>query len=162
MDGTVGSLTIGGSVNGTAALSVIIRLADKVNTFGEGVGSILIKGSTQNMLLQVSTTFTNSQSEIDSITINGAFISSRIAVSGTLGMDGKYGTTDDGITASSVINNLVIKGAVYGTFAAGDSFAINAGKVVKAKISGRVVPLGGGTQTLNIASSGDVFIRDLV
>jgi hypothetical protein len=162
VDGTVGSLTIGGSVNGTTELGVIIRLADKVNAFGQGVGSVLIKGSTLNMQLGVSVTFTNSQSEIGSITINGAFVSSGIAVSGTIGMDGKYGTDDDTITASSVINSLTIKGAVYGTSATGDSFAINAGKVVKARISGRVVPLGGGTQTLNIAPSGDVFIRDLV
>lgn len=160
--GTLGSLTIGGSVTGSSELGVILRLADRVNTFGQGVGSVLIKGSTLNMQLGVSVVFTNSQSMVGSITINGAFISSGISVSGTSGMDGKYGTADDTITPSSVINSLTIKGAVYGTSAAGDSFAINAGKVAKAKITGRVVSLSGGTQTLTIASSGDVFIRDLV
>jgi hypothetical protein len=114
------------------------------------------------MQLLASVTFINSQSEVGSITINGAFVSSGIAVSGTAGMDGKYGTADDTITPSSVINSLTIKGPVYGTSGAGDTFAINAGKVVKAKVSGRVVPLGGGTQTLNLAPSGDVFLRDLV
>lgn len=162
VDGTLGSLAIGGSVTGSSELGVILRLADRVNAFGQSVGSVLIKGSALNMQLAVSVFLTNSQSVVGSITVNGAFVSSGIAVSGTVGMDGKYGTTDDTIAPASAINSLTIKGPVYGTSAMGDSFAINAGRVVKAKVSGRVLPLGGGTQTLTIAPSGDVFIRDLV
>lgn len=161
VDGTVGSLKIGGSVSGRPDNPATIRLADTITLPGIAVTSVLIKGTAQNMILSAGLNFgTGSTLSVGSVTINGSFLQSRIAIGAQYGADNKPGTADDMLNAASVLNKLIIKGAVFGTVGGSDYFGILAGKIASATLSGSKIALAPGAQNLNVALSSDVFVKD--
>jgi hypothetical protein len=154
--GPVGTLTIGGSFTGVDGKPARIILAEEVATSGVAVGSVVIKKSMQNAILH--TPF--GPGSVDRIFIGGSFVKSTIAIGASRGADSALGTVDDSLNAAAKLNQLVIKGPATGTLVNGDSYRIEAGQMGTVQIQARPFTLAPGGDTVLIARSGDLFLRD--
>jgi hypothetical protein len=161
ISGRVGTLTVGGAISGAGSNPVTFSLAQSVQTPEIAVRSVLLKGSVLSFELGVGGNFgAGAPVSVGTISVLGSFMKSRIAVGTADGNDDVMGTLDDTINAGSVLNRLVIKSTVSGTSPIGDYYGILAGKIASATLNGRLLPLGSGAQTLSVAPTSDVFVRD--
>ena len=144
----------------TAVDAALIGKGGSDDHVGKAV-SIHVSGTAQNMILSAGLNFgAGSTLSVGSVTINGSFLQSRIAIGAQYGADSKPGTADDVLNAASTLNKLIIKGAVFGTVGGSDYFGILAGKIASATLSGSKIALAPGAQNLNVALSSDVFVKD--
>ncbi len=183
--GTLGSLSIGGSVEGTAARPVFITASGVGDPKAPpAIGKLAIKGSATflNVLAGYSDpagAALNGDSGIGSVSIGGDLIASNIVAGGaTAGVDGKFGTLDDqrGPNAAATervaaIASITVKGQLRGTVGGTDHFGFVAEFIGSVKIGAVKIPLLAGagndnvnspsTALLQLGSTGDFRVHEL-
>jgi len=122
------------------------------------MGSLLVKKDCRYAEIAVG----DGSSQLKSVTVNGAWDSSRFAMGGDSGADALNGTADDGpIFGTGAIAKLIIKGQVSGTVGSTDSYRIYAPTIQSATIGGVKYAFGAGAQNFNLGITGDVTIEDI-
>jgi hypothetical protein len=148
----LGKVFIGGSILGNETNTV--RIVTKT------LVSLTVGKNAQYAEIAV----TDLESTVQSLAVNGAWISSRFTFANDDGADNIYGTADDPAISPAfdgTISSIVIKGQVVGTFGGTDSYVIRAPKIGALSIAGTVYPLTAGADEFNLGITGDVTLRDL-
>ncbi|HEX8311742.1 MAG TPA: hypothetical protein VF614_10515 [Chthoniobacteraceae bacterium] len=148
----IGTISIGGSILGNEVNTVRI-----VTTT---LGSLTVGKNAQYAEIAV----TDLESKVQSLAVNGAWISSRFTFANDDGADNIYGTADDPAVNAAfdgTISSIVIKGQVVGTFGGTDSYVIRAPKIGALSIAGTVYPLTAGADDFNLGITADVTVVDL-
>ncbi|MEQ1862432.1 MAG: hypothetical protein ABMA13_21145 [Chthoniobacteraceae bacterium] len=150
-DGTIGSISVKGSITGAVSSSVIIQAMGQIAAPTKGVDlalkSLTVGGSVERLSVSVGNGASkNADASIGSINIGGDWIASGVQAGTLAGTDARTGTADDAKVAGgrdnpdlfSSIGSFTVKGQALGTTTStGDMFGIVAERIGKAKVGGR-------------------------
>lgn len=149
--GVIGSVTVGGSILGSASRAISIFAFGQTVAPAKGIdlaiGKLFVGRTVEFLRLQVGDfSAENADASIGSITVGGNWIASFVQAGIAGGGDGRVGTNDDvkvggrdNAKILSSIGSVTIKGQALGTFGSpSDMFGIVAEKIGKAKVGNRV------------------------
>ncbi len=149
--GSLGTVTIGGTIRGNAENTVRI--------IAETLGSLTVGKSANYLEVGLS----NLDSTVASLAVRGTWLASRFTFAAGDGADNIFGTTDDPALpggARARIAQIVFGGQVAGTFGGADSYLIRAAKIGSLTVAGSRVPFAPGPQSFNLGITADVVISD--
>ena len=149
----LGKLTVGGSLRG--------NLVNRVEIATPALTSMLVGGNAEFAEISVQ----DLDTQVASLTVNGAWIKSRFAMAINDGADDIFGTADDPAIANTAVGGIakiVIKGQVTGTFDGTDSYRIRAPKIGSLSVAGTKYAFGAGAQTFGLGITNDVNATDVV
>ena len=167
---TIDRITIGGRVEGSAAVPVrFTALGDAADP--RGFGSVAIGGNVQFFQLLAGYVGINplaGDAQIGSVSVGGDWIASSIAAGVDDGADNLFGTADDqviaaGNTASIVsrIGSVSIKGQALGTPGGTDAFGIVAEEVSSVKVGAVAETLTvGAVDAVPLGATLDFIVRE--
>ena len=204
--GKVGSMTIGGSLIGADGQAVVFATTTlgKVTVGGNldnayigaagnavpvnagaalAIASVSVKGRVQDSIIESGVSQLgqfNPDTQIGTVSIGGDWIRSSVAASVSRGADGKFGTADDSLLATSgpFTNNTAIvskiaavfvKGQIFGTSGGTDNYGFVAQTIGKLgrgaaaySLKANPIPNGGPLDVVSLGISGDVFLREVL
>jgi hypothetical protein len=107
----------------------------------------------------------NNKVQINIIKVLGDWIASSVLVGVTAGLDQIPGTNDDAVTGGGAgqgkIVSITISGQVFGTGAGGDNFGFVSSSIGSFTAAGIKAALTGGKDSLTVAGTTDVVIKEL-
>jgi hypothetical protein len=153
--GSIGSILVRGSLVGTDVAPVVIAARGYTNLPGTSevvIKSLTVNGSVEhaNILGGYDDTWAkNADAQIGAVVVGGDWIASNLLAGTASGADLKFGTLDDvlindplndpAVTAS--IASILIKGQVFGTPQASDSFGFVAQRIGSMAVGGSPISL---------------------
>jgi hypothetical protein len=169
----IDTLTIGGSVVGTAESPVGIRARGVDGTAALAIGKLTIKGSVSFLEIVGGSTssagkFDNGDANLGVIVVGGDWIAGTINA-GVLSTDGKFGNADDapapqGNTAGvfSRIASITIKGQAQGSADSTEGFGFVAEEIGKLKIGSVTYPFTSAPlEVFALGATGNFFAREV-
>ncbi|MEO6569379.1 MAG: hypothetical protein ABIO94_11505 [Opitutaceae bacterium] len=164
--GKIGKLTVGGDIaGGSGAISGSVG--------GGSIGKAKIGGSIRGFYepgsqFQAGVGVLAGEQGIGRVTVKGSVIAGSIVAGISPGVDGLYGTDDDSDTnpgVVAVIGKITIKGTVNGTNVSGDSYGIEANKILELRVGSVLYspsdPLLSFSTGFFLSATGDVKVRTL-
>jgi hypothetical protein len=176
-DGTLGTVKVDGSINGTEALPATISakgtLLPNKPSQAMAIKSLTVGGSVRfaNVLAGYATSGVgmNADVQIGAVSISGNWIGSSLAAGILANGQGDFGTPDDSVIAGgdagiiSRIASIAIKGAASGSSTAGDHFGFVAQEIGKFRLGKTLFPLAAQNPPSGflVGPSGDLTVRIL-
>ncbi len=174
-DGKLGSVTIGGVLEGSASQSAHITAIGKLNakTPAEAlaIGSVKINGGAKyaEVLAGYDSTLAavNGAAQIGAVKCGGSWIASNLVAGADRGADGLFGTLDDALIGNPAANvagkiaSITIAGQVQGTVGGTDSFGFVAKTIGKASVANVLYKLNAKAADVHaLGSTGDFALRE--
>jgi hypothetical protein len=178
--GSIGNISVGGGVVGTAARPVVIFAKGQIAPVGLvdlAIGTVNIRGSVEFARIlggfASSTDKQNADAQIGTVTVGGDWIASSIAAGIDPGTGNNFGDVNDvKIAGSGVkdvaavfskIQNVIIAGQALGTVGGTDSFGIVAENVGAVKIGGTplLLALGNGNDDILVGVTNDFRVNEI-
>jgi hypothetical protein len=169
--GDLPSVTIKGSLIGTAAQSAVVAAQGHFGgTPSPAIGKLSIGGRVESAEILAGyngTVARNGDAQIGSVTVGGDWVASSIAAGVLRGADGFFGTADDtqitGINSATLhsrIGSVTIKGQALGTIGGADHFGFVAESIGSVKVGAFSKTLTAGVDAERLGATDDFIARE--